>query len=313
MSARKFILPIVLLLELGIFMRVSGVDFHSWPAFRESFGYYANDILVPAAPLLILSFGMTIVLMTAGIDLSIGSMVALVACTMSTFDASGGSYWAAAGVGLLLAVGLGLFNGLLIALLDIPPIIATLGTLIFYRGLCTVVLGDRENISAAPEWLGSFPGAVIIAAVVVTVGGLYFSHSRFRREVLMLGGNRIAARYAGIAVSKRLVQVYTLMGLLAFLAAIIASAHDGAVIASWQTGLELKVIVAVVLGGTPVDGGRGTVWGSALGVLIVAVLEIGLMGIGHSNLMLVLLGPLLVLGVWLNTHVGATPRATRSA
>lgn len=307
---RKFILPLVLLVEIAVFAPYSGVQFDSWQRFTSSLGYYLSDIFVPAAPLFVLAFGMTIVLMTAGIDLSVGSMVALIACVMSTFDGPGEFWTKSVPVGLATAIGLGAFNGLLIARLDIPPIIATLGTLILYRGLCSVVLGDHENMNPGPHWFGEFPGAVILAAVILLIGGVYFAHSRFRRELLMLGGNRVAARYAGIPVYKRLWQVYTLMGLLAFCAAVSALAHDDAVNASWQTGLELKVIVAVVLGGTRVDGGRGSVWGSVVGVLLVAVLEVGLMGMHRSDLMLVLLGPLLVLGVWLNTHVGGTLRAS---
>jgi ribose/xylose/arabinose/galactoside ABC-type transport system permease subunit len=303
----------VLLIELGVFLPYSGVRFDSWPSFRYGIGDYASQILVVTAPLLVLSLGMTVVLMTAGIDLSVGSMVALIAAVVSTFDDPAAFWWKAAPVGLAVGLGLGALNGLLIARLDMPPIIATLGTLIFYRGLCSVVLRERENISVVPEWLGSFPGAAIIAAAVVVVVGGYFVRSRFSREVLMLGGNRIAARYAGIPVERRLVQVYTLMGLLAFIAAMSAMAYDSAVNASWQTGLELKVIVAVVLGGTRVDGGKGSVWGSVLGVFLIAVLDDGLRAMHRSDLMLILLGPLLVLGVWLNTHVGGTQRTARSS
>ena len=87
---------------------------------------------------------------------------------------------------------------------------------------------------------------------------------------------------------------------------------NGSVNAGWQTGLELKVIVAVVLGGTRVDGGRGSIVGSILGVFAVTVLEIGLIGIHRSDWILILLGPLLVLGVWLNTHIDSALRAVRS-
>jgi ribose/xylose/arabinose/galactoside ABC-type transport system permease subunit len=313
---RKFVLPILLLVDLAIFLPYSSVGFDSWgelfsgsvPLDDLSYGLrdYCETLVSQSAPLLILSVGMTIVLMTAGIDLSVGSMVALVACVMSNFAESGNFWLTAAPVGLGLAVGLGYFNGLLIARLDIPPIIATLGTLFFYRGLCDAVMIGHENLVPVPEWCGGATGAAGIVLSIIVPGGLYFRWSRWRREILLLGGNRIAARYAGIPVSHRIEQVYALMGLLVFFAACVASSRDMSVNASWQSGLELKVIVAVVLGGTRVDGGFGSIAGSLLGVLLIAVMETGLMGAQRSELMRVLLGPLLVLGVWLNMHAENT-------
>lgn len=311
---RKWILPLLLLGELAFFARFSGVRFDSFAAFAESFGWYCSDMFTQATPLLVLALGMTIVLMSAGIDLSVASMTALVACVMSSFSGSGAFWYTAVPTGLLLAIGLGLFNGFLIGRLDIPPIIATLGTLIFFRGLCEVVMRGQEK---APfydvpgyEWIGGVTGSAVVVALLAG-GGLYFQHSRWRREILMLGGNRVAARYAGIPVQRRLYQVYALMGALAFVAALCASFRSGSVKASWQTGLELQVIVAVVLGGTRVDGGSGSIIGSMLGVLLIAVLEEGLRGASQlqsqlpfklSHMEYILLGLLLVLGVWLNTR-----------
>ncbi len=309
---RTLILPLLLAIELAVFLPYSGVRFASWQTFSSGLGYYLSDIVVLSAPLLILALGMTVVLMTAGIDLSVGAMIALIAGVVSSFE-PGSEFWLkAVPLGLLVAVELGSFNGLLIARLDIPPIIATLGTLILYRGLCSVVLADRENLSPVPAWMGEFPGAALVALALVMLVGAYFARSRLRREILLMGGNRIAARYAGIPVHRRIVQVYALMGLLAFFAALCALAHDGSVNAGWQTGLELKIIVAVVLGGTRVDGGRGSILGSVLGVFLVTVLEVGLIGMHRSDWILILLGPLLVLGVWSNTHVDAALRAVRS-
>jgi ribose/xylose/arabinose/galactoside ABC-type transport system permease subunit len=261
-------------------------------------------------------FGMTIVLMTAGIDLSVGSAVALVACVMSTFDGSPAFWLTAVPLGLALGVGLGLFNGLLIARLDVPPIIATLGTLFLYRGLCDVVMRGQERgpFYDVPgyEWFGGLTGSLCMAGAVLLVGGAWFYGSRWRREVLMIGGNRVAARYAGIPVERRTLQVYTLMGVLVFVAALCHTARNGSVIASSLTGLELQVIVAAVLGGTRVSGGSGSVTGSVIGVFLVAVLNEGLRGAGLHwqrhlpfeirDLESVLLAALLVLGVWLNTH-----------
>ena len=315
---RHWVLPLLLLAELAVFLpsASSGVRFDSMAEFTETFGYYLSDVIPQATPLLILALGMTLVLMTAGIDLSVGSMVAFIACVMSSFDGGPAFWWTALPCGLLLAMTLGAFNGLLIARLDVPPIIATLGTSFLYRGLCEVVMRGAEKgpFIDVPgyEWFGQIQGSLITAGILLIVGGAYFQRSRWRRELLMLGGNRVAARYAGISVHRRIVEVYTLMGLLAFVAAVCATSRDGSVNASWRTGLELQVIVAVVLGGTRVDGGNGSIVGSVLGVLLIAVLDEGLRGAAMSDLKPILLGVLLVTGVCLNTHAGIIRGRTKT-
>lgn len=310
---RAWILPLILLLEIGLFAPICGVQFDSFERFVETSQYFASDIFRQASPLLVLSVGMTFILMTGGIDLSVGSMVALIACVMSTFEGSMSFWWQAVPIGLLLGLGLGAFNGTLIAKLDVPPIITTLGTLFFFRGLCNVVMKGSEN---APfydvpgyEFLQTVPGLLMVVLPVCFGGSYAFYHSRWRRELLMIGGNRIAARYAGIPVGWRLLQTYTLMGFLAFLAALFLTSSNSSVNASAFSGMELQVIVAVVLGGTRVEGGMGTVINSLLGVLMISLLDEGLRGAGGMNLELpfeishlrfLLLGMLLVGGVWLN-------------
>jgi ribose/xylose/arabinose/galactoside ABC-type transport system permease subunit len=310
------LLPLLLVAEIVLFNLIGGPPWKSVSDAVVYFKSYGADLLAQSAPVLVLAFGMTLVLMTAGIDLSVGSMAALVACVMASFPAGPSFWWTAVPVGLALAALLGLTNGALIAGLDIPPIIATLGTMIFYRGLCFVVMGDLEKAPFVDvpgyEWLGQFAGAGVMIGAVFIAGGLYFQRSRWRREILMLGGNRVAARYAGVPVTRRYCQVYALMGLLAFLSAVCFTAHNSSVSASALTGLELKVIVAVVLGGTRVQGGGGTLLGTFWGVLIIAVMDEGLRSAAQwgdqhlpfkiSHLQYILLGVLLVAGVWLNTR-----------
>jgi ribose/xylose/arabinose/galactoside ABC-type transport system permease subunit len=309
---RRWILPIVLLVELGVFTSIGGEHFNTVADALRYFRGYGADLAAQSGPILLLGFGMTLVLITAGIDLSVGSMVALVACVMASFPGGRQFWWTAVPCGLILALGLGLLNGFLIAGLDVPPIIATLGTMIFYRGLCFVVLGELEKAPFVDvpgyEWFGQFSGVALLVGIVFVGGGWYFSRSRWRREILMLGGNRVAARYAAIRVGRRICEVYTLMGLLAFLAALSFTARNSSVSASSMTGLELRVIVATVLGGTPVQGGAGSLFGTFFGVLMIAVLDEGLRGavtwgdqhlpFRISHLELVLLGLLLLIGVW---------------
>ena len=321
---RHWLLPAALLIEIALFTLLSGQTFHSAHEAALYFKSYCADLLCQSAPVLLLAFGMTLILMTAGIDLSAGSAVALVACVMSSFPSGPAFWWTAVPVGLALALLLGAINGALIARLDVPPIIATLGTMILYRGLCFIVMGDLEKspFLGVPgyEALGQFTGAAALAAAVYLLGGGWMARSRWLQELLTLGGNRVAARYAGINVGRRTVEVYTLAGLLGFLAALVFTARNSSVSASSLTGLELQVIVAVVLGGTRVQGGAGSLVGTFYGVLIIAVMDEGLRGATQwgaehlpfkiSHLKHLLLGLLLVGGVWLNSRRTVPARAT---
>jgi ribose/xylose/arabinose/galactoside ABC-type transport system permease subunit len=318
---RIWTLPTLLLLEIALFTWIGGQTFHSWSAFARYFQHYFGDLIAQSTPVLLVAFGMTLVLMTAGIDLSVGSMVALIAAVMATFSGGPSFWWTAIPAGLGLGLLLGLTNGGLVAFLNVPPIIATLGTMIFYRGLCYVVLGDLERAPFLDvpvyEWFGHFAGAAVLSGIVFLLGGLFFFYSRWRREILMLGGNRIAARYAGIPVTRRLCQVYGLLGILAFFAAMTFTARNSSVSASSLTGFELQVIVAVVLGGTRVQGGAGSLWGTFFGVMLIAVLHEGLRGAAtwgdqnlpfkFSHLEYILLGLLLIIGVWLNSRSARKP------
>lgn len=311
MIQRNLILLALLIVEVLLFNVIGGVALSSVVDFMA--------IISQSAPVLLLAWGMTLVLMTGGIDLSVGSMVALVACAMGALggESADGSFWVTAvPCGLVLALALGCVNGVLVARFDIPPIIATLGTMIFYRGWCFVLLGDRERAPFLDvpgyEFVGEFAFCAVILVLLYGAGGGYFMRSRWRQEILLVGGNRVAARYAGLRVGRLQVEVYTLVGFLAFLAALCFTARNSSVSGSALTGLELKVIVAVVLGGTRVQGGSGSLSGSFLGVMVIAVLEEGLRGSvlwGEEHLPFrirhleeVLLGLLLLGGVWLHSR-----------
>ena len=314
---RATLLLILLLLEVLLFTALSGNHFNSTADALKYFRSYFGDLFTQAAPTLLLGFGMTIILMTGGIDLSVASMVALISCVLSSFTPSPSFWFTALPSALAVALAAGALNGLLIARFDVPPIIATLGTMIFFRGLCFVIMGDLEKSPFLEipgyEFFGEFSGALLLISFLFVPGGIYFSHSVWRRELLMIGGNRVAARYAAIPVDLRLWQVYTFVGLLAFLAAISFTARNGSVSASSLTGMELRVIVAVVLGGTSVQGGNGSILGTLFGVLFIAVLDEGLRGAAIwgqrnlpfqiSHLEYILLGLLLVGGVAFNNYL----------
>lgn len=323
---RGWILPVLLVLEMAWFTYIGAPEFHTPAEWGTYFKSYFGDLVAQSAPILLLAFGMTWVIATAGIDLSVGSMVALIACVMSGFSAGTDFWWKALPVGIAMGGLLGIANGWLISKWDVPPIIATLGTMIFYRGLCFVIMGDLERSPFLDvpgyEWPGSFLGASGLVALVYGLGGFWFTRSRWRREVFLIGGNRVAARYAAIPVSTRLIQVYGLLGLLSFVAAWSFTSRNGSVSASSLTGLELRVVVAVVLGGTPVQGGKASLFGTFMGVLLIAVLDEGLRGASQwgaqhlpfkiSHLQYVLLGVLLIFGVWLQDRARARSSKPRN-
>lgn len=322
---RAAILMALLVGEFALFYAISGNHFGSAAAFSRYAQSYFADLLSHAAPTLVMGFAMTIVLMTGGIDLSVGSAIALISCVMASFPPGPNFWWTALPVGIAVGFCSGSLNGFLVARLDVPPIIATLGTMIFFRGLCFVIMGDLEKSPFLDvlgyEFFGRPAGGVLLNLIVYGILGTYFVHSVWRRHVLMIGGNRVAAHYAAIPVERRLWQVYAFVGLLAFVAALAFTSRNGSVSASSLTGLELRVIVAVVLGGTPVQGGRGTLLGTVFGVFFIAILDEGLRGAAiwgarHlpfriSDLEYILLGVLLVFGVAMNTFL--QNRAARAA
>jgi ribose/xylose/arabinose/galactoside ABC-type transport system permease subunit len=309
-------LVILLAIELAVFAILERPDLDARGGLSGYLVDWLERVIEQTAPASIVAFGMTIIIATAGIDLSVGSMVAFVACVLGSFPASADFWWTAVPLGLVTGVALGAANGLLVARLDMPPIIATLGTMILFRGGCYILLGDVER---APfydvpgyEELGSFAISGTAVLSLYCVGGFLFHRSRRRREILLIGGNRVAARYAGLRVERRLLEAYALVGVLAAVASLLYTGRNFSIQAGALAGFELQVIVAVVLGGTRVEGGAASLVGTFLGVLVVGVLEEGLRGAALwpgvelafkiSHLRYILLGVLLVAGVWLESR-----------
>ena len=311
---RAFLLPSILLLEVILFLAAGSPSQNSISELSRYAHNFLSEVLAQSVPLLLLACGMTIIMMAGGIDLSPAAALVLVAAVMGEFSGGSAFWYTAIPVGLLVALLLGLFNGALVGFLGIPPIIATLGTMIFFRGLCFVVLGDDETevFISVPGYdhLGSVKGAsfIFLPTILLFLGWLRFS--AWRLELLTIGGNPVASLYAGIRVERRWLQAYLVMGVFYFLAAVSFTARNSAVSASSLAGLELQVIVAVILGGTSVQGGRGSLIGTIWGVLIIAVLEEGLreaavwgqsyFSFKISHLRYLVLGALLVFAVWLN-------------
>jgi ribose transport system permease protein len=252
----------------------------------ETFVAIANEI--PA--LLVMAVGMTFVLIIAGIDLSVGSVLALSAAATATAILQW--HWAtlpAALLGLLVGLACGAATGWIAVAWRLPSFIVSLGMLEAVRGGAYVVtdsrtqyVGDAISGLAAP-WVGGVSASFFIAVALVVVAQLVLSKTVFGRYVVGIGTNEEAMRLAGINPSPIRIAVFAATGLLAGFAGLMQSARLEAADPNAGSGMELQVIAAVVIGGTSLMGGRGSVINTFFGVLIIAVLEAGLAQIGVSD------------------------------
>jgi len=251
---------------------------------------------------------MTFVIVTGGIDLSVGSMLGLSAILVGVF-------WKNVGLALPIAMALavgagglaGLLNGLIITRFKVPPLIATLATLALYRGLAEGISQSR-SVRGYPEWfyaLGQRDAAGVPVQVwIMLVAGLgsaaILGLTTFGRATYAVGANETAARFSGIAVDRTRLLVYTASGLMSGLAAVIFVSRVSTTRSDMGTGLELDVITAVVLGGTSIFGGKGTIMGTVLGLALIQALRSGLSLAGVKGdgtivvIGLVLIGAILV-------------------
>ena len=243
----------------------------------------------------VLAVGMTFVIITSGIDLSVGSVLVVSSVVAAkTMEAMGGQGWTTALVGLVLSVivglGWGILNGFLVAKAKVPPLIVTLGTLSVALGIAQIITGGLD-VRAAPDVLqdnigygrlAGIPAITIIALVVVIIGGVVLHRTRFGRYTYAIGSNEISARRVGINVDRKLIQIYALSGLLAGFAGILSLAQYGTTTIAGQSLTNLNVIAAVVIGGTSIFGGQGSMFGSMVGLFIPAVLQSGFVIIGVS-------------------------------
>jgi rhamnose transport system permease protein len=232
----------------------------------------------------LVALAMTFVIVTGGIDLSVGSILGLVAILLGVF-------WQKLGVPLPLAMVLGilvggiagLVNGLIITRFGVPPLIATLATLALYRGLAEGI-SQARSVRGYPDWFytlgqGEFLGVPVqlwIFAIVAVIAAVILGLSTFGRATYAIGSNAVASRFSGLSVDRALLLIYTASGLVAGLAAVIFVSRVSTTRSDMGTGLELDVITAVVLGCTSIFGGRGTIIGTLLGLVLMQALKNGL-------------------------------------
>ncbi|GAA4104034.1 ABC transporter permease [Actinomadura miaoliensis] len=253
-----------------------------------------QNILATVAPVTIIGVGMTAVIVTAGIDVSVGSAMAVVMVIVAQQLRDGGlAFGPAVGLALLVGGVLGLLNGALVAYGRVHPIIITFGTLNLYRFVALQIFDGRE-VAGVPGTLGllgggaegrtfGLPHSWLLAVVLAALMWAYMRHVPTGRHLYAIGGDAEAARLAGVRVTRRLLTVYAATGLLAGLAACCVIGGGGLVAQSAGTGMELQVIAAVVIGGTSIQGGRGTVLGTVLGALLVGTVTSAVTLLGWPN------------------------------
>lgn len=264
------------------------------------------NVLVSNAGIGLLVLGECYVIISKGIDLSVGSIVALSSVTSAslvqqiTYD---NRIWPnlphwdpiiyvviALLVGIMVGLIFGLFNGLLIAYTKTPPFIATLGSMVIAAGLALMYTDAFPVSMLYPEFkkigqgkvFGVIPNIVVVFIAIAIVAWIILNKTRFGKSIFAIGGNENAARYAGIKVEKNICLVYMWSGILAGLAGVLITARSGSGIATLGSGYELDAIAAATVGGVSQAGGIGTIGGAIVGIFILGVLNNGLLLLGVS-------------------------------
>jgi simple sugar transport system permease protein len=278
------------------------------------------NLLRQAAPNLIVGIAMTFVITTGGIDLSVGSTVALVNA-LAAISLQAGIPWPLT-VLLVLALGamIGALQGWFVAYEAIPAFIVTLAGLSALRGIALLltqgysvpIASTSPFVEIGRGWFFGIPLPAALGLLVAVAGGIALAQARYGRYVTAIGANAEAARRAGIAVRRVTLSTYVLSGLAAALAGIVIAARLGSGSSNAAVGFELDVIAAVVLGGTSLMGGRGTILGSVLGSLTIAVIGNGLI-LSHISPFFtqIVTGAIILAAIWLNTRLFSTARRVR--
>lgn len=283
-----------------------------------------SNILTEVSIYGIIAVGMTGVILTGGVDLAVGSLLAFAAmCAASIVVMLGGSFPMSWLVALLVACGVGTAVGYLhgktITKLNVPPFIVTLGGMTIWRG-ATLILNDGGPISGFDEgfrWWGrgdvlGVPVPVLVFIVVAIAGYVTLRYTRYGRSVYAVGGNPEAARLSGLNVKGILVSVYVIVGLLAGLSGFLLAARLGSAEAVAGVSYELRVIAAVVIGGTSLFGGLGGVGGTIIGSLLLGVLLNGLVMMNVSAYyQQVVIGVIIVIAVAFDTYAKSRRGAKR--
>ncbi|WP_248324161.1 MULTISPECIES: ABC transporter permease [unclassified Caballeronia] len=256
----------------------------------------------------IIAVGMTCVILTGGIDLSVGSVMALSGTIAAGLMVSGLNAVAALLTGVAVGLGFGVANGFFVAFARMPPIIVTLATMGIARGLGLIYTGGYP-IDGLPDWVSFFGSGkvlgiqapVLIMLAVYLIAWLLLDRMPFGRYVYAIGGNEQATRLSGVRVARVKLIVYTLSGLTSAFAAIVLTGRLMSGQPNAGVGFELDAIAAVVLGGTSISGGRGSILGTLVGALLLGVLNNGLNMIGvNPYVQNVIKGGIILLAIYIS-------------
>jgi ribose/xylose/arabinose/galactoside ABC-type transport system permease subunit len=275
------------------------------------------DVLRNTSYILIIAIGMTFVLIAGGLDLSVGSFLALCGMVCGLGLKAGWPIPVAIGAGLAAGIAGGLLNSLVIVKLSIPPLITTLGTMYMARGLVLVVTRGTP-IYPLPEAFSEMgigaaagiPFVVLIAIVLSLVAAWVLKNTIYGRQVYAIGGNEETSRFSGINVTRIKSSVYVIVTALAALSGVLMSARLGSAQPSIGDGYEMQVITAVIIGGTSLSGGSGTILGTVLGALFMSVLANGMNLVGVSVYwQKFVMGTIIIVAVGLDRYRRSTRRS----
>jgi len=268
-----------------------------------------SNVLVQASVIALLAGAQTFVILTSGVDLSVGAVTALAGAIAGHLMLKlGVDPYAAIAVALLIGIGVGMFNGYLIAYVKLQPFIVTLGGLTLWRGLALESTGGFDN-SGLPDpfpFIGygeilGIPMPILIMLLAYVVMAFVLSSTRFGRHVYAIGSNAAGARQVGINIRRSTMGVYVVSGFVCALAAIVLMARMDSSSGRMAMNFELDAIAAVILGGTSLFGGRGSIWGSLLGAILITMIRNGmnLLEISQFKQMMAI-GAVVILAVWID-------------
>ena len=299
------------LLSISFFFTVCIIFFSMATDVFLSIGYLLN-ILRQAAPILIVAVAMTFVIITAGIDLSVGSQVALINASAAIILSLGVPWPVVVLAMLLLGALVGLAQGWFIAYQGIPAFIVTLAGLSILRGFALYMTqGFSIPINGVLGFFAlgrgtflGFPVPAIIALIFTAAASIVISRQIYGRQVVAVGSNPEAARRVGMSSNWIIASVYMLSGISCAIAGLLLAARLGSGSSNAAVGFELQVIAAVVLGGTSLFGGRGSILGTLLGTLTIAVIGNGLILMHISPFFTqIVTGAIILIAIWLNTRI----------
>lgn len=260
----------------------------------------------------LLALPMTFIIITGGIDLSVGSTLGLTAIVLGySWQNLGLPLEVAIIVSILVATLCGFVNGWFIVRVGVPPLIMTLATLALYRGLAEGIAQAR-SVRGYPDWffqlgqkdLAGVPTQLWFALVAVIITGVILARTTFGRGLYAIGNNELGARFSGIPVDRYKLLIYTFSGFMAGLAGWIFVSRVSTTRSDMGTGIELDVIAAVVLGGTSIFGGSGTIWGTVVGMVLIQLLKNGLALSGmKGDATIVVIGFVLILAILINSFI----------